>query len=118
MSMRERFDQLNDIYAGATEAGDAEAVSRLFTEDAMVLAPRVPPANGPDAIRKNHELEFVEAGGGYNLIIKVLDFQELGDTAYATGTWETEDERGSWLDVVKRQDDDSLLYHRVCWNET
>jgi len=55
-------------------------------------------------------------GRGYNLIIKVLDFQEQGDTAHAVGTWETEDENGSWLDVVQRQGDDSLLFRRVCWN--
>jgi hypothetical protein len=34
------------------------------------------------------------------------------------GTWETEDQQGNWMDVVQRQSDDSLLYHRVCWNES
>ena len=52
------------------------------------------------------------------MIIKTLDFQDQGDTAYAVGTWETEDQRGNWLDVVQRQSDDSLLYRRVCWNES
>ncbi len=118
MSMRDQFDQLNDAYAGATEAGDAAAIAELFTEDAIVLAPDNPPASGRLAVQQSHEREFEDLGGGYNLIIKVLDFEEVGDTGYAAGTWETEDERGTWLDIVRRQGDDSLLYHRVCWNET
>jgi ketosteroid isomerase-like protein len=116
MSMRDQFDKLNNVYTGATEAGDAGAISRLFTEDAILLAPENPPASGRQAIQESHERELEETEGGYNLIIKILDFQEQGDTAHAVGTWETEDESGNWLDVVQRQSDDSLLFRRVCWN--
>ena len=49
-------------------------------------------------------------------MLKVLDFHEQGNTAYAVGTYEAEDGNGNWLDVVQRQSDDSLLLHRVCWN--
>ena len=118
MSMRDQFDKLNNAYAGATEAGDAEALSRLFTEDAVHLSPGNSPAVGRQAIQKAHEKELEQSGGGYNLIIKTLDFREQGDTGYAVGTWEAEDQRGNWLDVVERQSDDSLLYSRVCWNES
>ena len=118
MSMRDQFERLNNAYAGATEAGDAEALSRLFTEDAILLTPGNPPASGRQAILKSHERELEETEGGYNLLIKPLDFQDQGDTAYAVGTWETEDQQGNWMDVVQRQSDDSLLYHRVCWNES
>lgn len=116
MSMREQFDQLNNAYAGATEAGDAEALSRLFTDDAIHMSPGSPPAKGRQAIKEAHEREFAESEGGYNIIIKVHDFQESGNTAYAVGTWEADGEVGNWLDVIERQDDDSLLYSRVCWN--
>ena len=116
MSMQEQFDKLNNAYAGATEAGDAKALSRLFTEDAILLTPGNPPASGRQAIQKIHEMELEETEGGYKLMIKVLDFQELGDTTHAVGTWETEDESGNWMSVVERQSDDSLLFRRVCWN--
>ncbi len=62
--------------------------------------------------------DFAEAEGGYNLMIEVLTFDELGDTAHAVGTWESEDEAGNWMDVAQRQDDGSLLYSRVCWNRS
>ncbi len=77
MSMREQFELLNNAYAGATEAGDAEALSRLFTEDAIHLSPGSPPARGRQAIKEAHQRELEESEGGYNLMIKVLDFQEL-----------------------------------------
>jgi uncharacterized protein (TIGR02246 family) len=54
MSMRDQFDKLNNSYAGATEAGDAEAISRLFTEDAILLAPGNSPASGRQAIQESN----------------------------------------------------------------
>ena len=116
MSMRDQFEQLNNTYAGATEAGDAEAVSRLFTEDAMLLSPGDGPAVGREAIRQSNVKEFEEMGGGFRLMIETLEFHQMDDMACAVGTWKTEDERGNWMDLVQRQDDGSLLYHRVCWN--
>lgn len=113
MSMREQFDGLCNAYAGASEAGDAEAMSRLYTEDAMLLTPGKPPIKGPQAIQEYYREDL---GDGYKLIINVLDIQELGDTACGVGTYETEDEKGNWINVVKRQSDDSLLIHRECWN--
>ncbi len=113
MSMRDQFEMLTNAYAGAVEAGDAEAISRLYSEDAILLTPGKPPFKGRQAIQ---EFWKEELGDGFKLIIKDLDFQELGDTAYAVGTYETEDEKGNWIDVVQRQVDGSLLLHRECWN--
>jgi uncharacterized protein (TIGR02246 family) len=113
MEMREQFDKLCNAYAGAIEAGNAEAISRLYTEDAILLTPGNPPCSGRQAIRENYQKDLE---GGFNLMLKVLDFHEQGNTAYAVGTYEAEDGNGNWLDVVQRQSDDSLLLHRVCWN--
>jgi ketosteroid isomerase-like protein len=82
-------------------------------EDAILLTPGNPPCSGRQAIRENYQKDLE---GGFNLMLKVLDFHEQGNTAYAVGTYEAEDESGNWLDVVQRQSDDSLLLHRVCWN--
>jgi uncharacterized protein (TIGR02246 family) len=111
--MRDQFDQLVEAYASATEAGDAVAISSLYTEDAILLTPDNPPISGRQAIQENYKREL---GDGYKLIIKVLDFKDLGDTAYAVSGWETEDETGNALDLLQRQSDGSLLLHRECWN--
>lgn len=114
MSMRDQFDQLVEAYISATGAGDAESISSLYTKDAILLTPGNPPLSGRQAIQENYRREL---GDGFKLIIKVLDFKDLGDTAYAVSAWETEDESGNALDLLQRQSDGTLLMHRECWNE-
>ncbi len=113
MSMRDQYDRLLVAYIGAAEAGDAEAMARLYTEDGLVLTPGYAPLSGRQAILENHKESM---GDGYKLTINVQDFQDQGNTAYAAGTYETEDGNGKWLEVLQRQSDDSLLFHRVCLN--
>ncbi len=113
MTMRDQFDRLVAAYIGAAEAGDAEAIARLYTEDALLLTPEHPPISGRQAIQENYKESM---GDGYKLTVNVQDFQDQGDTAYAAGTYETEDGNGNWLEVLQRQRDDSLLLHRVCSN--
>ena len=113
MTMRDQFNRLVAAYIGAAEAGDAEAIARLYTEDALLLTPEHPPISGRQAIQENYKESM---GDGYKLTVNVQDFQDQGDTAYAAGTYETEDGNGNWLEVLQRQSDDSLLLHRVCVN--
>ena len=113
MTMRDQFDKLVASYMGAVEAGDAEAVSRLYTEDALLLSPEHPPIRGRQAIQENYKENL---GEGFKMAANIQDFEALGDTAYAAGTFETEDGNGNWLEVLQRQSDDSLLIHRLCWN--
>ncbi len=106
-----------DIYSTANllieQHGDAEAMARLYTENALFLRPKHPPISGRQAIQENYKESM---GDGYKLTVNVQDFQDQGDTAYAAGTYETEDGNGNWLEVLQRQSDDSLLFHRVCVN--
>ena len=113
MPMRDQYDRLVAAYIGATEAGDAEAIARLFTEDALLLTAGHPPISGRQAIQDNYKESM---GDGYKLTINVQSFQDQGDIAYVAGTYETENGTGNFLDVLQRQSDDSLLLHRVCAN--
>ncbi len=113
MTMRDQFDRLVAAYVGAVETGDAEAVARLYAEDALLLAPEHPPISGRQAIQENYKESL---GDGFKMTVNVQDFQDRGDTIYAAGTFEDEDGNGNWLEVLQRQSDDSLLLHRVCWN--
>ncbi len=101
------------LYIGAAEAGDAEAIARLYTEDALLLIPEHPPISGRQAIQENYKESL---GAGVKMIVNVQDFQDQGDTAYAAGTFEAEDGNGNWLEVLQRHSDDSLRIHRLCWN--
>jgi len=113
MPMRDQYDRLLAAYIGAAETGDAEAMTRLYTEDVLLLTPGYSPISGRQAIQEHHKESM---GDGYKLTINVQDFQDQGDTSYAAGTYETEDRNGNWLEVLQRQSDGSLLIHRSCSN--
>jgi ketosteroid isomerase-like protein len=53
--MRDQFDLLTEAYTGAIEAGDSEAISLLYTEDAILLTPGTPPVSGRQRIRENYQ---------------------------------------------------------------
>jgi steroid delta-isomerase len=113
MTSRDQYDRLTAVYEGAFGAGDAEAISRLFAEDALVLSPGQPPVSGRQAIREFYKKLL---GEGVKLTVKAQDFDQNGDLAYGAGTFEAEDETGNYLEVLKRQSDNSFLFHRMCWN--
>ena len=113
MTMRDQSDKLAAAYITAAEAGDAEALASLYTEEALILTPGHPPISGRQAIEEYCKESI---GDGLKLTLNVLDFQEQGDTAYVAGTWESGGDSGNWLEVYKRQSDDSLLIHRQCTN--
>ena len=113
MTMRDQCDGLYAAYVEAVEAGNADAIARLYTEDALILTPGLSLISGRQAIQENHKESM---GNGYKLTIKIQDFQSQGDISYAVGTYETEDGNGKFLDVIQRQNDGSLLLHRTCTN--
>jgi ketosteroid isomerase-like protein len=115
MTSRDQYDKLCAAYESATEAGDAEAMGRLYTEDALVLAPRQPPVSGRQAILQMYKNLFNDKG--YKMTINVQDFEENGDLAYGVGTFDALDYgTGNYLEVLKRQSDGSYQMHRACWN--
>jgi len=73
MTIRDQFDRFVAAYIGAVEAGDAEAVARLYTEDALLINPGHLPISGRRAIEADYRANL---GDGYKLTVNVLDFQE------------------------------------------
>ncbi len=115
MASRDQYDKLNSAYNAAAEAGDVEAMGRLFTENALLLDPGRPPVSGGQAIRETYKEHF--GNKGYKQTINVYDFNEVGDLAYGVGTFEAEGwGTGNFLAVLQRQSDSSYLIHRLCWN--
>jgi ketosteroid isomerase-like protein len=115
MTSRDQYDKLWTAYEAAHKAGDPEAISRFFTEDAMLLNPGQPPISGRQAIQEEYA-KFVEDGVNLSLTVNVQDFGEGGDIAYGVGTFDGKDWTGNYLEVLKRQSDGSFLVHRICWN--
>ena len=113
MTMREEYDRLVDAYAHAAGAADADAIARMFAEDAILLDPGLPAISGREALRQHYKNTL---GDGFKLAIKVQDYCEVGDIAYAVGTFQLEDQSGKFLEVVRRGSGGSLQIHRLCLN--
>jgi len=94
-------------------AGDAPAVARLFTEDAMLLRPGAAPVQGRAAIEQSYGAYI---SNGVEIAMEVMEFQASGNLAYGVGTFGGDFGAGSFIDVLKRQKDGSYLIHRTCWN--
>ena len=113
MSSHHKLESLVSAYGDAVQKGDAEAVARLFTKDAIVLPPNRLEIRGRQAIQDFYS-EIM--GSGWLETVKVQDIQEDGETVFATGTYDTGEFAGKWLKVLKVQSDGALLIHRWCWN--
>ena len=92
MSSHHQLENLVTAYGDAVQKGDAEAVARLFTEDAIVLPPKRPEFHGRQAIQDFYSSIMT---GGWQEIVKIQDIQEDGETVFATGFRPDY----SWLDV-------------------
>ncbi len=113
MTSHHQLESLVTAYGDAVQNGDVEAVTRLFTEDAIVLPPKRPEFCGRQAIKNFYRSIMT---GGWQETVKIQDIQEDGETFFATGTYDTGEFAGTWLKVLKVQSDGTLLIHRWCWN--
>ena len=113
MTTRDQVNTLIAAWQGFTEAGDADSIALLYTEDALILTQGHLPISGRQAIKEYFKESM---GDGFKITIEAHDVQDRGDIVYAVGTYNFEDENGNWLEVYQRQSDGSLLFHRQCSN--
>lgn len=108
-------------FESALNAGDAEALAGLFTDDAVVLPPDMPRLEGRDAIRDLWQ-GFIDVGVQGELTVDEVEV--LGDTAIKVGSYTVtipgEDgaettETGKFLEVLK-QEEGAWRIHRDIWN--
>ena len=111
MNLRETYDIGLAEYIKAIADGDAEAVARFYTENAILISPGYPPIVGQQAILE-HKKEVI--GSGSTCTLNVKDFQQEGDNVYVVGTIEAPDYSGNYLEILKVQKDGSLLIYRMC----
>jgi uncharacterized protein (TIGR02246 family) len=117
---RSALEDLNKKWEQAATAGDANALSALYTSDATVLPENAPAAKG-DAV-KTYWTGFTKSfSGKAELHTTSMDGQ--GDLAYVTGTFQLTPKGGSkaiegkWVTVNKKQSDGSWKMLVDIWNE-
>ena len=99
-------------WAAAWSAGDAAVIADFYAEDAVLLPQNQYPIIGKAAIRSGYETfldQFIVKGGS-----EVAELEVCGYWAFMRGTYTTtviakkggqptEEDRGNWLWIVKRQ---------------
>jgi ketosteroid isomerase-like protein len=81
-SVRDAVDAGNYFFMKAFEARDAQAIGELYTEDARVIAPGAPPAEGRESI-----VAFWKGGmeGTKSVRLETLSVESAGDLAFEEG---------------------------------
>ncbi|MEO8362201.1 MAG: SgcJ/EcaC family oxidoreductase [Vicinamibacteria bacterium] len=107
----------------ANNAGDAEALSKCYENEGMLLPPSGPPVRGQAEIRKRYEAVF--AGSSVKIGMKSEELWVLDDWAISrgvtTGTMVSKSGGASravhdkYLMVLKR-DGDTWVIHNLMWN--
>lgn len=111
-------------YAAAVTAGDVSAVARLYEPDAIQLPPNSPALTGREAIRSKLESEL--KGIKVAATIKVEEVCPADHWAFARGSYrmvtttqgggDPQVTTGNWLDILKRQPDNSWKIVRATWS--
>jgi uncharacterized protein (TIGR02246 family) len=104
MTIRTVLKDLSEHYIDALDQGDATACGANFAENASFLF-RGGSVQGREDIVALHE-HFVRAGVKM-VSIETLESENFGDLGYAVQSYETANEMGRILLVLRRQEDDA-----------
>ena len=115
---------LVDAYVSASNAGDATALTALFTDDAVLMPGNAPTASGKEAIQAFYQSRFDQFT--LELAASQAEAEGAGEWAFARGTYtikltpkaggEPIEYSGKYMNISKRQADGSWKMARHIWN--
>ena len=101
---------MEDAYAAAEKAGDADGVVAYYSDDAINYGANLEPASGKVAIREKIAKRLAnDTLGNYN-VYKIVDLFATGDTALEIGSWIQFDssgkemENGNYMSYFEKRD--------------
>ncbi len=116
------FQAGTKAWISSYNAGDADAITAMYTADAIVTAPDRPAAVGRDAIRTMvaADIEGIKAAG-LTLQVSHGNGGASGDLGWDDGSWSVVDANGTTLDTghymaVWKKADGKWLMIRDTWN--
>ena len=114
--------KLNQSWATAYNAGDADGVANLYSDDGVVMPPGVPALVGRDAIRNFIASDSAAAkAAGLTMNIASSDMGVTPDLAWDRGSFTVTDasgatvDSGSYVSIVKKKDGKWFLFRDI-WN--
>jgi uncharacterized protein (TIGR02246 family) len=114
---RSAIEATVDRYVAASNEGDAEALTALYAEDAVLLPPDHEPIHGRKAIG-----EFWHQGTDTGLEVSTLRLDVDGNVAYLVGryrlppTEQEEADSGKYVLCLRRQTDGTWKLTADIWN--
>lgn len=118
--LRAEIGKMEQAWQNAYNAGDAAAVTALYTKDAKVMAPGVEPASGTAAIKAFFAADIAQ---GAKITLTPGDVVGFGDFVLKTGGWVAATADGKHLDhgpfmtLCKKVDGGWKIY-RDTWNSS
>jgi uncharacterized protein (TIGR02246 family) len=116
---RQAIEAAVSRYVAASNQGDAEALTELYAEDAVLLPPDHLPIHGRQAIG-----EFWRQGTDSGLAVRTLRVEVDGSIGYLVGQYslpQTEEEpadSGKYVMCLRRQGDGSWKLTADIWNSS
>ena len=117
---REAIAEAYKAFEEAFHKGEADTISRMYTEDAELLIPEAPIVRGREAI--GQVWATILGSGGNSVRVDIREVQESGDWAYDIGTFEASAPDGNVLNagkyivIWKRQSTGERKIHRDIFN--
>jgi ketosteroid isomerase-like protein len=85
-NIRAAMEAANKEWSAAYNSMNGKAFPALYTKDAILMPPGVPPINGSEAIGQ-FWTDLIKAGNRKNFAIEIASIQRDGKYAYQTGRW-------------------------------
>jgi len=118
--LRAQIGKMDQAWDKAYNAGDAAAVTALYTKDAKILAPGAEPVSGTAAIQAFFTADIAQ--GAKNTLTQG-DVVGFGNYALETGGWVATDADGKHLDhgpfmTLYKKVDGGWKIYRDTWNSS
>jgi len=118
--LRAQVEKMDQAWEKAYNAGDAAALTALYTKDAKVMAPGAEPASGTKAIQALFEGAVAQ---GVKNTLTQEDVVGFGDYALETGKYVATSADGKHLDhgsfmTLLKKVDGGWKIHRDTWNSS
>lgn len=111
----------NATFMAAFRRGDSAGMAAVYTEDAEILPPNLPPIHGKPAIQAFWQgaldMGIAEA------VLETVEFEQVGDTAWEVGKGVLKTKDGQVLDdakyiVIWKREHGAWKWHRDIWNSS
>ena len=118
--LRAQIAKVGQAWEKAFNAGDAAAVTALYTTDAELMVPEAEPGSGPKAIQP---LIAADIALGGKLALSTKDVVGFGDYALETGSWVATSPDGKHLDhgpylTLYQKSNGGWKIYRDIWNSS